>query len=582
MTRTINTLMAFLVLSAVLAFPRKVAAAQAAASETAQGRSQSIHFMDFEDITPSDGLLVKRARYTHDMYKAYTPQHVLTLNYSTKPSDKAFPGDTIGRYILSTTLLSRALHEPEPKTLKKVMAALPSMLNDEGYLGWVLPPDRADETGLANIMWCNGLTEYYLWKKNRRALSLNRNLFSRIILPVREAYYYYYSPEKTDGKIKWVHCTGDTAQAFGIIDPATRGAALFPGFELRQEINELIRLYRKIDHVKIQAQTHALLFTTRGILRWYEVEGNDEHLEFAEGLYRSYRQLAMTENYENYNWFGRPDWTEGCAIVDSFTVAVRLWRLTGKTEYLQDAQLILFNALLANQKGGDFGINNCVGPKNQIFLKPGDPAPWCCSVWGGKGLARAIQYSYFQLDDGLMVTIPGNSTVTARLSGGLLKLKQTTGYPHENGIRFEVLASKSSRERTLAVFIPPWIQRESISLEVNGLNTEHLIKNDFLWMSRVFNRGDVIQLQFKQVIGPAPLLSPERTPGFHRYMHGPLVLGVDTKEEKKLPPGVEFRPLGAACYQAEGTTFVPLCDLTNRRDAIKGARTGSIQVLFHD
>jgi hypothetical protein len=577
-----QTLIALLVLFGALSNAKKVGAAQSAARETAQSRSRSIHFLELEDITPAEGLVRKRAYRTFEMYKAYTPEHVLTLNYSTTPSDKAFPGDTIGRYILSATLLSRALHEPEPETLRKVRAALPGMVNAEGYLGWVLPPDRADETGLANIMWSNGLTEYYLWKKDWTALNLNRNLFTRIILPIREAYYYYYSPERTDGKIKWVHCTGDTAQAFGIIDPATRGAALFPSPELTQEINELIRLYRKIDPVKIQAQIHALLFTTRGILRWYETEGNAEHLEFAERLYRSYRQLAMTENYENYNWFGRPEGTEGCAIVDSFTVAMRLWRLTGKSEYLQDAQLILFNALLANQKEGDFGVNNCVGPDNQIFLKPGQPAPWCCSVWGGKGLARAIQYSYFGLDNGLIVTIPGNNTVTARMPGGLLTLQQTTGYPHENGIHFEVLASQSRKERRLAVFMPSWIQRESITVVVNGRKAECAIEDDFLLIKRVMQRGDVIEVQFKQVVGAAPLLCPERTPGFHRYMHGPLVLGVDTRDERKLPFGAELVALGAACYRAEGFTLVPLCDLTDRHSATKRTRSGSIQVLFRD
>ena len=40
----------------------------------------------------------------------------------------------------------------------------------------------------------------------------------RLVLPVNEAFYYYYSPEKNDGKIKWVHCTGDTAQSFAIVD----------------------------------------------------------------------------------------------------------------------------------------------------------------------------------------------------------------------------------------------------------------------------------------------------------------------------------------------------------------------------
>ena len=88
--------------------------------ETLKNRLASVHFIDFEDITPGEGLLQKRARYTFDLYKTYTPQHVLTLNYSNEPSDKAFPGDTIGRYLLSTTLLSRALHEPEPQTLKEV------------------------------------------------------------------------------------------------------------------------------------------------------------------------------------------------------------------------------------------------------------------------------------------------------------------------------------------------------------------------------------------------------------------------------------------------------------------------------
>ena len=558
------------------------AAPDPAAQEALMGRIRSIQVIDFEDIAPGEGLLQKRARYTLDMYKAYTPQHVLTLNYSTEPSDKAFPGDTIGRYILSTTLLSRALHEPEPGTLKDVMAALPGMLNAEGYLGWVLPSDRADETGLSNIMWSNGLTEYYLWKKDERALKMNRNVFTQIVLPVREAYEYYYSPEKSDNKIKWVHCTGDTAQAFGIIDPASRGYALFPGPELKQEIDELIRLYRKIDPVAIHAQTHAVLFTTRGILRWCELEPNAEHLDFAESLYGRYRQLAMTENYENYNWFGRPDWTEGCAIVDSFTVAMRLWRLTGKTEYLQDAQLILFNGLLANQKDGDFGTNNCVGPNNEIFLKPGKPAPWCCSVWGGKGLARAMQYSYFGLDNGVAVTIPGTSTVTVRLPDGLLTLEQATGYPYEDGVRFKVLASESAKERVLALFMPPWIDRDSIAVTVNGQRNECPVVDDFLRVNRVMKPGDAIEVQFKQVSGVAPLLRPERTPGFHRYMHGPLVLGADTADEKKAPRGAQIEPLGAAHYSVDGVTLAPLCDLTDQRDAAKHAKSGSIQVLFRD
>ncbi len=573
---------AMLIALIVPVLPGRAVAPDPVAHETLRNRLDTIQYLDFEDITPAEGYLLKRARYTFDMYTSYTPQHVLTLNYSTEPSDHAFPGDTIGRYILSTTLLSRALHEPEPLTLTQVMAALPGMLNAEGCLGWVLPKDRADETGLSNIMWSNGLTEYCLWKRDAAALQMNQNVFTRIILPVREAYDYYYSPEKTDGKIKWVHCTGDTAQAFGIIDPATRGYALFPSPELKQEINDLIRLYHKVDPVKIHAQVHAVLFATRGILRWCEIEPAADKLAFAESLYQGYRQSAMTENYENYNWFGRPEWTEGCAIVDSFTVAVRLWRLTGRTEYLADAQLILFNALLSNQKDGDFGTNNCVGPNGQLFLKPGSPAPWCCSVWGGKGLARALQYSYFRIPDGLLVTIPGNNTVAANLPDGILMLRQSTGYPHEDGINFQVLANASEKVRTLALFIPPWIEGESIAVSVNGRNLGCPMENDFLVLKRPLKTGDAISVRFRQHRGAVPLLRPERTPGFHRYMHGPLVLGVDSAKEESLPPEAHLESVGGACYRAEGLTLAPLCDLTDRRNALRHSRSGSIQVLFRD
>jgi DUF1680 family protein len=181
-----------------------------------------------------------------------------------------------------------------------------------------------------------------------------------------------------------------------------------------------------------------------------------------------------------------------------------------------------------------------------------------------------------------MVTIPGSSTVTARLPGGVLTLKQTTGYPHENGIRFEVLASESKKKRTLAVFLPSWIKRESITVGVNGRSVDWSTQEGFLVLRRAMKPGDVIELGFEQSFGTAPLVRPERSPGFHRYMHGPLVLGADTEEEKELPLATPIQALGSARYQAAGVTLVPLCELTDQRDPIHRARSSSIQVLFRD
>ena len=59
----------------------------------------------------------------------------------------------------------------------------------------------------------------------------------------------------------------------------------------------------------------------------------------------------MTENHENYNWFDRFDtWTEPCAIIDSYLLAVQLWEHTMKPEYRDDAELIYYNGICHTQR----------------------------------------------------------------------------------------------------------------------------------------------------------------------------------------------------------------------------------------
>ena len=95
--------------------------------------------------------------------------------------------------------------------------------------------------------------------------------------------------------------------------------------------------------------------------------------------------------------------------------------------------------------------------------------------------------------------------------------------------------------------MPSWIKRESITVTVNGRKTKPAVKDGFLVVKRTMQRGDIIEFRFAQVIGAAPLLCPERTPGFHRYMHGPLVLGTDRRRRGAAPRhacrGARLRPL---------------------------------------
>jgi len=304
-----------------------------------------------------------------------------------------------------------------------------------------------------------------------------------------------------------------------------------PTPEFKATIETAIDRYRRLDLVGISAQTHAMLSAATGILRWYEMQHRPEDLAFAEALYKQYRNLAMTETYENYNWFNRPQWTEACAVSDSFILTVNLWRLTGRAGYLEDAHLILFNGLLPGQlRNGGFGTGPCVGPATGVCrTKTHSEAPFCCSMRGGEALARAIQYGYFLDQDTVCLPFYADSVATLRFAEGTCKIRQKTGYPHKGQVRLEVMASQVNKEKKWRFFVPSWAVRNSFEIRVDGKKAEPRLADSFAEIAVPLGAGTVVEVVFQQDRGPRPALHPELAKGDFRYFDGPLLLGSATE-----------------------------------------------------
>ena len=103
----------------------------------------------------------------------------------------------------------------------------------------------------------------------------------------------------------------------------------------------MITRFFEMDVVAIKAQTHATLTGLRAVLRYYAITGDKELLKKVVERYQLYRDLAITENYENYNWFERPEWTEPCAIIDSYLLSVQLWQSHQNQDYVEDASIYI-------------------------------------------------------------------------------------------------------------------------------------------------------------------------------------------------------------------------------------------------
>jgi hypothetical protein len=480
----------------------------------------------FEDVTP-DGLLKDRAElaFRHLQENYFQWDSISRVNFDP------FPGDAIGRAINGLTLLSRALHQQAPANLQEIMRRVPALANSDGYLGPKLPESRANEDVMAghNGYAC-GLAEYALWTKNPAAAESLRRVVTNLLVPARGAIACYRDTSDAAANVNWHLSGGDIGQLFLILDGMTRAYALVPTPEFKATIETAIDRYRKLDLVGISAQTHAMLSATTGILRWYEMQHRPEDLAFAEALYKQYRSLAMTETYENYNWFNRPEWTEACAVSDSFILTVNLWRLTGRAGYLEDAHLILFNGLLPGQlRNGGFGTGPCVGPATGVCrTKIHSEAAFCCSMRGGEALARAIQYSYFLDQDKVILPFYADSMVTLRFAEGTCKISQNTGYPHKGQVRLEVMESQVNKENKWRFFVPPWAVRDSIEIRVNGKKTEPCLANSFAEITVRPITGTVMEITFQQKRGSRPALQPHQVPGACRYFSGPLLLGSAT------------------------------------------------------
>ena len=558
-----------------------------------QAMPAGLHCSPLGSISIS-GDLSKRASRNYDRLEEeyYQPAHVFSSEMHSQ-----WAGDLEGRTILALVMSAQATGR-EPKYLETILSELRQRLNEKGYLGVMLGEGLCDEQQLSGHSWLlRGLCEYYLWKGYPAIRDMIARMIENLFLPASDYYANYPAlPEQRvfqgeaagsltgDLHGNW-YTSSDTGCAFIPLDGVTHAYELLRTKPLQTLIENMIAKYITIDFTGICMQTHATLSALRGMLRYYGIVKDSAILDSVKRVFALYKTEAITENYSNYNWFRRPEWTEPCAMVDSFIIAVEMWKYTEDAQYLEDAHHIFYNSLGYGQRpNGGWGPDECAGAHDP-FLRPtveSFEAPWCCTMRGADGLARAIAYSYFQEGDQIMLPFYNDNTAHFTFDDGEVQWCQTSEYPVGGRVCITVLSSTIHTPKTVCFHLPSWTNAPHAALRINGQEAaEAACKQGWLHVPAALAQGDVLELQFDIPLRQCPTINSRNIQGHFTFRHGPMILGISNPGEAVSAVDInKVHPIGEGQYEmGDGKSVLkPFLDLFYQTEA--QARQDQRQILF--
>lgn len=514
--------------------------------------------------------------------KWYKPEVVFVADQD------GWPADWEGRTILALVMLAQSTKR-EPAYLERILSLLKERLNEKGYMGDVLENGIIDEQQLSGHNWLmRGLMEYYLWKRDEEILEIVNNIVKNLYLPVRGHYKNYpIDPKDRDFNGKAAgnlsgHCVNnwltstDIGCAYMSLDALSQYYQLAPSKEVKQLLVEMIETFVEIPFVNLSMQTHATLSATRGILRFYETTGEEKYLKYAEDIFGIYLKEGITENYANYNWFNRPQWTEPCAIVDSYMVAMGLFYNTHQAKYLEIAQRIYYNGMgFAQRHNGGFGCDICSGAEHEFLMPHKDlyEAYWCCTMRGADGVSAAL---------GDIASIEENKLylqnyTDCMFSAAGIAVEINTLYPIGTEVSVTVDREADSQIDRIYFYVPENADRQ-VAVDLNGKKLRLEVEKGFI--SCPIEEGhSKINCSFEYILSREDTKNIHTIEGFHTLWHGVLQLGVRTDTAITLSDKITY--LGNGRYQdMENDHLLEPINQMIDFEEVKEARENKIQILF--
>jgi DUF1680 family protein len=214
-----------------------------------------------------------------------------------------------------------------------------------------------------------------------------------------------------------------------------------------------------------------------------------------------------------------------CGSYAHFKLTRYLLRVTRDSRYGDSMERVMYNTILGAKPLLPDGSTFYYADYNFDGKKYYKPAHWpCCSGTMPQVAADYRINTYFRDTRGVYVNLYIPSTLRWIQDGARFSLQQTSAYPLESSLLFQVHAAQS-RNFTLHFRIPAWAAGPT--LLVNGKRTTAPVApGSFASISRVWKNGDRVELDLPMKTRLESV--DKRHPNTVALLSGPLVLfGID-------------------------------------------------------
>ena len=289
--------------------------------------------------------------------------------------------------------------------------------------------------------------------------------------------------------------------------------------------------------VGVATQDASLLQTAERL--WRDVI--DTKLYLTGGIGSASENEGFTRDFDLPN---EKAYAETCASIGLFLFGHRLLQTRLNSEFADVMELALYNCILSGigLDGKSFFYDN---PLESRGSHRRVPWPWWCPCCPTNLARLAGSLSGYLLSEGPEgIAIHQYVSCQATFPGVRLELKSGLPFAGDNSIE---IAAEGPFDKTLAFRLPEWAGQTT--LNINGQAQSPEAKDGYVFVRRMWNNGDRIELNFEMPVRQKfARFEVEADRGRTALSRGPLVYCIEQTDNGPyldryvLPPRAEFHP----------------------------------------